>query len=39
MIESLGVAKARQAKLAILSVLFLLSFAGLLLIYRKTYLH
>jgi hypothetical protein len=39
MIESLGVAKARQAKLAILSVLFLLSFAGLLLVYRKTYLH
>jgi hypothetical protein len=39
MIESLGVAKARQAKLAIVSVLFLLTFAGLLLIYRKKYLH
>jgi hypothetical protein len=39
MIESLGMAKTRQAKFTILSVLFLLSFAGLLLIYRKKYLH
>jgi hypothetical protein len=39
MIESLSTAKARQAKLTISSVLFLLSFAGLLLIYRKKYLH
>ncbi len=39
LIESLEVAKARQAKLGISSVLFLLCFAGLLLIYRKKYLH
>ncbi len=39
MIESLEIAKARQAKLGISSVLFLLCFAGLLLIYRKKYLH
>lgn len=39
MIESLSLAKTQQAKLTILSVLFLLSFAGLLLIYRKKYLH
>jgi hypothetical protein len=39
MIESLSKAKAVQAKLAISSVLFLLSFAGILLIYRKKYLH
>jgi len=39
LIESLGMAKARQAKITILSVAFLLSFAGLLLIYRKNYLH
>jgi len=39
MIESLSLAKSQQAKLTILSVLFLLSFAGLLLIYRKKYLH
>lgn len=39
LIESLEIAKARQAKLGISSVLFLLCFAGLLLIYRKKYLH
>lgn len=39
MIESLEIVKARQAKLGISSVLFLLSFAGLLLVYRKKYLH
>lgn len=39
MIESLEIAKARQAKLGIASVTFLLCFAGLLLIYRKKYLH
>ncbi len=39
LVESLGTAKARQAKLGISSVLFLLCFAGLLLIYRKKYLH
>jgi len=39
LIESLGAAKARQAKITILSVIFLLSFAALLLIYRKIYLH
>lgn len=39
LIELLGIAKARQAKFSILSVAFLLSFAGLLLIYRKKYLH
>ncbi len=39
MIESLSLAKTRQAKFTISSVLFLLSFAGLLLIYRKRYLH
>lgn len=39
LIESLEVAKARQAKLGISLVLFLLCFAGLLLIYRKKYLH
>ena len=39
LVESLGTVKARQAKLGISSVLFLLCFAGLLLIYRKMYLH
>lgn len=39
MVKTLGTVKARQAKLGISSVLFLLSFAGLLLIYRKMYLH
>jgi len=39
MIESLELAKAWQAKLGVSSVAFLLSFAGLLLIYRKKYLH
>ncbi len=39
MIENLEMGKTRQAKLAISSVLFLLSFAGLMLIYRKKYLH
>ncbi|MFH1716631.1 MAG: hypothetical protein ABIF19_04720 [Planctomycetota bacterium] len=39
LIESLEIAKARQAKLGISSVAFLVSFAGLLLIYRKKYLH
>jgi len=39
MIESLEAAKARQAKLGISSVAFLLSFVGLLLAYRKKYLH
>jgi hypothetical protein len=39
LIESLEAVKARQARLGISSVLFLLCFAGLLLIYRKKYLH
>lgn len=39
LIESLEIAKARQAKLGIASVVFLLGFAGLLLTYRKKYLH
>ena len=39
MVESLEVAKARQAKLGVSSVVFLLVFAALLLTYRKLYLH
>jgi hypothetical protein len=39
LIGSLEIAKARQAKLGIASVIFLLCFAGLLLTYRKKYLH
>lgn len=39
LIEHLEITKIKQAKLAVSSVLFLLSFAGLLLIYRKTFLH
>ncbi len=39
LIESLGIVKARQARIGISSVLFLLCFAGLLLVYRKIYLH
>jgi hypothetical protein len=39
MIQALEVAKGRQAFVGILAVLFLLSFAGLLLSYRKRYLH
>lgn len=39
LIEALEVAKVRQTGLGLSSVLFLLSFAALLLIYRKKYLH
>ena len=39
MIQALEVAKGRQAFIGVLAVLFLLSFAGLLLSYRKSYLH
>jgi hypothetical protein len=39
LIESLEAVKVRQARLGISSVLFLLCFAGLLLIYCKKYLH
>ncbi len=39
MIQALEVAKGRQGFIGILAVLFLLSFAGLLLSYRKRYLH
>jgi len=39
MIQALEAAKGRQASVGIMAVLFLLSFAGLLLSYRKRYLH
>ena len=39
MIQGLEVAKGQQAFTGILAVMFLLSFAGLLLSYRKRYLH
>jgi hypothetical protein len=39
MIQALEVAKGRQAFIGVLAVLFLLSFAALLLSYRKRYLH
>ncbi len=39
LIASLEIAKVRQTRLGVLSVLFMLSFAGLLLIYRQKYLH
>jgi hypothetical protein len=39
MIQALGVAKGQQAFIGVLAVGFLLSFAGLLLSYRKRYLH
>jgi len=39
LIESLEAVKARQAKIGVSSVVFLLCFAGLLLVYRRIYLH
>ena len=39
MIQALEVAKGQQAFIGILAVLFLLSFAGMLLSYRKRFLH
>jgi hypothetical protein len=39
MIQSLEVAKGQQAFIGMAAVAFLLSFAGLLLVYRKRFLH
>jgi len=39
MVQALEVAKGHQASIGIMAVLFLLSFAGLLLSYRKRFLH